>query len=114
MSVIDEILGGMLFLRTLDLGMSDEKEDLGKSVITPAPPLNCRVGEPCEFTLSTRTSLGLSLPHGGLSVAVQTSSAPVKMQLCTDQMNGTYAVKGPANPTRCANDCHLVSFDYSY
>ena len=26
------ILGGMLYLKTLDIGMSDEKENLGKSI----------------------------------------------------------------------------------
>ena len=94
---LSEILGGMLYLSTLDLSMSDEKEDLDKSVIRPAPPLDCRVGEPCEFMLSTRTRLGLSLPHGGLSVAVQTGSSPhVNTQLCADQINGSYACTLPS------------------
>ena len=64
-------------------------QDLQKSVITPAPPLDCRVGVPCSFTLSMRTRLELQLPHGGLSVAVQTWS-PAVTQPCTDMMNGEY------------------------
>ena len=95
---LSSILGGMLFLSTLDLGMSDEKEDLGMSVITPAPPLDCRVGEPCEFTLSTRTQLGLALPHGGLSIALnlRTGSTTLDTQPCSDMMNGAYACTFPA------------------
>ena len=58
-------------------------------MITPAPPLDCRVGVPCSFTLSMRTRLELQLPHGGLSVAVQTWS-PAVTQPCTDMMNGEY------------------------
>ena len=33
------ILGGMMYLETLDLGMSDEKEDFGKTIVQPTPPL---------------------------------------------------------------------------
>ena len=46
------ILGGLIFLKTLDLGMSDEKEDFGKTVVQPTPPLMCRVGDPCQLILS--------------------------------------------------------------
>ena len=56
-------------------------------MITPAPPLDCQVGAPCGFTLSMRTHLELQLPHGGLSVAVQTGSS---RSPCTDKMNGEY------------------------
>ena len=69
--------------------MNYASQDLQKSVITPAPPLDCRVGEPCGFTLSMRTRLELQLPHGGLSVAVQTGS-PAVTRPCTDMMNGEY------------------------
>jgi hypothetical protein len=65
---LSDILGGMRFLKTLDLGMSNEKADLTKSVITPAPPLACRVGEPCDFTVETRTAYGLRLGFGGLLI----------------------------------------------
>ena len=76
--------------------MSDTFEDLTKSVITPAPPLDCRVGVPCVFTLSTRSELGKQLPHGGLSVAVRIASvAEAEAHLCTDQMDGTYACVFP-------------------
>eukprot|EP01051_Picozoa_sp_SAG22_P001953 SAG22_NODE_82_length_21749_cov_10.719769_10_plen_214_part_00 len=81
----------MLFLETLDLGMSDQKEALQESVITPTPPLDCRVGTECKFTLSTRTSAGLLLPHGGLSVAVRTAQqSAAEASICSDGMNGAY------------------------
>ena len=86
----------MLDLSTLDLGMSDENEDLTKSVITPAPPLECRVGEPCGFTLSTRTEAKMLLPHGGLSVAVRKAETAASVP-CTDKMDGTYTCAFPAD-----------------
>ena len=44
------ILGGLIYLKTLDLGMSDEKEDFGKTIVKPTPPLTCRVGDECKIT----------------------------------------------------------------
>ena len=44
------ILGGLIYLKTLDLGMSDEKEDFGKTIVQPSPPLACRVGDVCRLT----------------------------------------------------------------
>jgi hypothetical protein len=90
---LSEILGGLLYLRTLDMGMSDEKEDLTKTIIKPSPPLtHCRVGEDCSLQLSTRTPEGLQLPHGGLQMTVTHAdvlSAPTCT--CEDQMDGTYS-----------------------
>eukprot|EP01051_Picozoa_sp_SAG22_P002087 SAG22_NODE_89_length_21278_cov_16.698758_6_plen_888_part_00 len=124
-------------LETLDIGMSNERQDLAKSgettllrlystslpllylqvivvslqiqwlidrlvaVITPAPPLHCRVGLPCEFVLSTRTSESLLLPHGGLQVSVQEAFASVRETStqstdCRDLMDGRYACTFPA------------------
>jgi hypothetical protein len=85
-------------LQTLDLGMSNEVQDLGKSIILPAPPLNCRVGEPCGFTLSTRTSVGLPLPHGGLQLRVRTANGGNDV-LCTDLMDGGYDCQLPSSWT---------------
>ena len=88
---LSQILGGMQDLSTLDLGMSSEKEDLQNSVLKPAPPLQCSVGEPCLFTLFTRTQLGLQLPHGGLSVVVRTENvAEDEAVSCVDEMDGRY------------------------
>ena len=86
----------MLDLSTLDLGMSSENGDLTKSVITPAPPLECRVGEPCGFTLSTRTKAKMLLPHGGLSVAVHKTETAASVP-CTDRMDGTYGERSHVN-----------------
>ena len=69
--------------------MSNEKEDLQKSVITPAPPLDCQVGVECQFVLSTRTRLGLLLPHGGLTVAVRPAHSDAQTE-CLDNFDGTY------------------------
>ena len=52
------ILGGLIYLKTLDLGMSDEKEDFGKTIVQPTPPLTCRVRQECKLTLLTRTAAG--------------------------------------------------------
>ena len=84
----------MLYLETLDLGMSDQKEDLLKSVITPAPPLDCRVGTECKFTLSTRTTAGLNLPHGGLAIAIK-KAAGQQVIPCVDAMTGSYICTFP-------------------
>jgi hypothetical protein len=108
---LSKVLGGLLQLRTLDLGMSDEKEDLGRSIILPAPPLACRVGEPCTFTLSTRTVTGLALPHGGLQVRVR-KTAENTDQLCVDLMDGSYNCHLPNAWTTAQGDFDfLVSAD---
>jgi hypothetical protein len=73
---LSNMLDGMLRLQTLDLGMSNEVADLHRSIILPAPPFDCRVGEPCGFTVSTRTVAGLPLSHGGLQVRVQVLRGP--------------------------------------
>ena len=92
---LSTILSGMPYLSTLDLGMSDEKEDLGKSIITPAAPLDCRVGAPCDFTLSTRTSSGLQLPHGGLEIKVHRDTIECKLDESTGsehKQNGGHCI----------------------
>eukprot|EP01051_Picozoa_sp_SAG22_P004150 SAG22_NODE_215_length_14950_cov_4.960676_1_plen_689_part_10 len=86
------ILSAMPDLQTLALGMSDEVEDLMMTVITPAPPLNCRVGGgPCGLTISMRTRLGLQLNSGGLFIAVAKKADEQSSVVCTDMMDGTYA-----------------------
>ena len=87
---LSAILGGLMHLRTLDLGMSDEKEDLSKTIVQPTPPLACFVGEPCTLQLSTRTVDGLQLPHGGLQVHV-THADTASQCICEDRMDGTYS-----------------------
>jgi hypothetical protein len=62
-------------LETLGLTLTSEQQDLPNSIITPAPPLICRVGSPCQFQLSTRTSDGVSLSHGGLRVNIEKAYA---------------------------------------
>eukprot|EP01051_Picozoa_sp_SAG22_P018328 SAG22_NODE_3055_length_1981_cov_1.324655_3_plen_149_part_00 len=100
----------MLYLDTLDLGMSSEKEDLLMSVIMPAPPLDCRVGVECGFVLTTRTSAGLQLPRGGLSVAVADAASHVTP--CTDLMDGSYAcVFEPVSVSVAGEFAFVVSAD---
>ena len=90
---LSAILEGMLHLRTLDLSMSDEVTDLGMSIILPPPPLNCRVGDMCAFTVATRTATGLHLPHGGLGIAVH--SVDRDSLQCSDLMTGEYSCDIP-------------------
>jgi hypothetical protein len=84
---LGEILGGLMNLRTLDLGMSDEVADYGKTVIQPTPPLDCRVGEVCQLQVVLRTAGGLHLPHGGQVMTIHKGSL---RQLCEDRMDGSY------------------------
>ena len=86
------VLVGKLSMRTLDLSMSSEVADLARTVVFPSPPLNCRVGEAslCQLRLFTRTSEGLSLPHGGLEVTVERPDHSSAGK-CQDEMDGTYA-----------------------
>ena len=77
--------------------MSNEVQDLSKTIILPAPPLACRVDEPCGFALSTRTAAPLPLPHGGLQVRVRKANGASDV-LCVDLMDGGY-------------DCHLCQAD---
>eukprot|EP01046_Picozoa_sp_COSAG06_P066888 COSAG06_NODE_17085_length_961_cov_3.256381_1_plen_213_part_00 len=95
---LSEILGGLMHLRTLDLGMSQEKEDLTKTIIQPSPPLtDCRVGEECRLQLSTRTSEGMQLPHGGLQMTVTRADDPSSpVCACEDSMDGTYSCVFPS------------------
>ena len=92
---LSAILGGMTQLRTLDIGMSSEKEDLGRSIITPAPPLRCTVGRACAFRVHTRTVDGLPLPHGGLEITVDIDDS-AEAVVCDDLMDGDYAVRRTA------------------
>ena len=39
------ILGGMVYLKTLDIGMSNEVPYFEKTVVQPVPPLTCRVSD---------------------------------------------------------------------
>ena len=94
---LSKMLRGMLQLQTLDLGMSNEVADLHRSIILPAPPFDCRVGEPCSFALSTRTTAGLPLPHGGLQVRVQTVGD--RDTLCPNLMDGSYDCQLPPSWT---------------
>jgi hypothetical protein len=98
---LSKILGGMLQLQTLDLGMSNEVADLHRSIILPAPPVGCRVGEPCGFALSTRTVAGLPLPHGGLQLWVRTVDGSSDTH-CADLMDGSYDCQLP--PTWTATE----------
>eukprot|EP01051_Picozoa_sp_SAG22_P006422 SAG22_NODE_420_length_10739_cov_7.090320_8_plen_200_part_00 len=92
---LSEILGSMTQLKTLDLGMSDDVADLEASIIMPAPPFNhCRVAEPCEFIISTRTSSKLPLPHGGLQMEFRKTNSQ-QAELCVDQMDGRYRCRVP-------------------
>lgn len=105
---LSEILGGLMYLRTLDMGMSDEKEDLTKTIVQPTPPLTCHVGEPCTLQLSTRTSDGLQLPHGGKQMRVTNAADPTAQECtCTDRMDGTYSCIFPPAWTS-----HKDEFDF--
>jgi hypothetical protein len=110
---LSKMLGGMLQLQTLDLGMSNEVQDLSQSIILPAPPLNCRVGEPCGFTLSTRTAAALPLPHGGLQIRVRKADMTYDIRhmtdmLCTDQMDGGYDCQLPQSWTAVRGDFDFI------
>jgi hypothetical protein len=104
---LSRMLGGMLQLQTLDLGMSNEVQDLGKSIILPAPPLACRVDERCGFVLSTRTVAGLSLPHGGLQVRVRKVEGGDDA-LCDDTMDGSYECQIPPTWTAVQGNFDFV------
>ena len=105
---LSEIFGGLMYLRTLDMGMSDEKEDLTKTIVQPTPPLTCHVGEPCTLQLSTRTSDGLQLPHGGKQMRVTNAADPTAQECtCTDRMDGTYSCIFPPAWTS-----HKDEFDF--
>ena len=105
---LSEILGGLMYLRTLEIGMSDEKEDLTKTIIQPTPPLTCHVGEPCALHLSTRTVDGLPLPHGGLQMSIAHAGDPSAPGcVCEDHMDGTYACLFPSAWTS-----HRAEFDF--
>lgn len=95
---LSEILSSLLQLQTLDLGMSNENADLTRSIIQPTPPIACRVGEICEFRISTRTTEGLPLPHGGLRIqAAVTTEEDQYAELCTcsDSNDGSYVCTLP-------------------
>jgi hypothetical protein len=105
---LSKMLGGMLQLQTLDIGMSNEVADLHRSIILPAPPFYCRVGEPCAFLLSTRTAAGLPLPHGGLLVRVRTNAERGGDAMCTDLMDGGYDCQLPAPWTTARGDFDFI------
>jgi hypothetical protein len=93
---LGEILAGLMHLRTLDVGMSNETQDITKTIIQPTPPLtHCRVGEECQLELSTRTSEGLPLAHGGLLMTVMRTDDSSVLCECDDQMDGTYTCLFP-------------------
>ena len=105
---LSAILGGLMHLSTLDLGMSDEKEDLTKTIVQPTPPLTCTVGQPCTVQLSTRTGNGLQLPHGGLSMRISHyDDATAAECICEDQMDGAYICLFPVEWTS-----HKGEFDF--
>jgi hypothetical protein len=83
------IVGGLQGLRTLDIGMSDESPDLGKTILSPASPLSCRVAEPCHMEVVTRTSSGLQVPHGGLRLQIVKTNAE-EVCHCEDNLDGRY------------------------
>jgi hypothetical protein len=82
-------------------------QDLGKSIILPAPPLACRVGEPCGFALSMRTAAGLPLPHGGLQVRVRRAERTGNA-LCADLMDGGYDCQLPQSWTAVQGDFDFI------
>eukprot|EP01045_Picozoa_sp_COSAG04_P021873 COSAG04_NODE_2392_length_4215_cov_30.281873_2_plen_985_part_01 len=94
-----KVLAGMPGLQTMDMGMSSDTEDLSRCVITPSPPLQCRVARACSLILSTRTAHGANLPHGGLRVEVSRLDAMRTSSLgsspCLDLMDGTYTCDFP-------------------
>eukprot|EP01045_Picozoa_sp_COSAG04_P034046 COSAG04_NODE_7290_length_1153_cov_0.949715_1_plen_355_part_10 len=103
------ILGGMMYLETLDLGMSDEKEDFGKTIVQPTPPLTCRVEDECKLTLVTRTAAGTQLPHGGAEMRVNKAGDIAATECaCTDQMDGTYECIFPAEWTAVKGEFDFV------
>jgi hypothetical protein len=105
---LSKMLVGMLQLQTLDLGMSNEVADLYRSIILPSPPVDCKVGEPCGFVLSTRTAAGLPLPHGGLQLRVRKVGGGGD-KLCVDLMDGWYDCQLPLSWTTARGDFDFVS-----
>ena len=101
------ILGGLLYLETLDIGMSNEEPRPDKTVLHPIPPLACRVGDECSLTLVTRTHDGAPVPHGGVQMAVRKIGSDVKCD-CADQMNGSYVCAFPSSWTASRGE-----FDFS-
>lgn len=84
-------------LSTLSLAMSSAHEDLSRSVYVPGPPLNCRVGQPCNFQIQMRTLEGIPVPHGGRIVRVtRLESEPEATFECLDGLDGTYDCSFPS------------------
>jgi hypothetical protein len=102
---LSKMLGGML--QTLDLGMSNEVQNLGKSIFLPGPPLACQVGEPCGFSLSTRTAAALPLPHGGLQLRVRKADEGSEIP-CADLMDGDYDCQLPPSWTAVRGDFDFI------
>ena len=94
-----EILGGMMHMKTLDIGMSSEEPSFEKTVVQPIPPLTCRVGDECSLTLITRTSDGAQLPHGGVRMTVSKADGSDIDTVCVDNMDGSYGCVFPQSWT---------------
>eukprot|EP01046_Picozoa_sp_COSAG06_P004603 COSAG06_NODE_194_length_20530_cov_9.861583_12_plen_1626_part_00 len=108
------VLGGMIHLKTLDIGMSDEVPSFEKTLIQPTPPILCRVGDQCSLTLITRTIESVQLPHGGVRMGVQKADGPgsEKECSCEDHMDGSYACVFPSSWTsRQGNFDFTISHD---
>ena len=93
------ILGGLVYLKTLDIGMSNEEPSFEKTVVQPIPPLTCRVGDECSLTLIARTSDGAQLPHGGVRMTVSKADGSDSVCVCVDQMDGSYMCVFPPSWT---------------
>ena len=102
------LLGGMMHLKTLDIGMSDEEPSFEKTVVQPIPPLSCRVGDECVLTMTTRTSSGGQLPHGGVRMTVSKTDGSDSDCVCVDQMDGSYVCVFPPSWTS-----HQGVFDFA-
>jgi hypothetical protein len=93
------LLGGMLHLKTLDIGMSDEKPAFEKTLIQPTPPITCRVGDECSLRLVTRTIDSVQLPHGGVRMSVKIADGSEQACACVDHMDGSYECVFPPSWT---------------
>jgi hypothetical protein len=108
---LSNILGGLMFLRTLDLGMSSERVDLTKTIIQPTPPLTCRVGADCSMSMVTRAADGSQLPRGGTVMHVQKKNDATATECaCTDMMDGSYSCLFPQSWTSTQGDIELALF----
>ena len=96
------MLHGFADLRTLELSTSLETVDLSKTLIGPAPPIDCAVGVDCSFSITTRTSSSVPMSRGSQRIVVQWTNAPfTRLEdaqfVCTDNKDGTYTCHVPSD-----------------